>query len=102
MRLFSSLLGFTTLALSVHALTACGGSAPAPAATGGASNTSASPGASPAAAGSPAPAPGPTTVSDKECPQDYWIDDMESGAPNQIIVQGGRRGYWYTFLDSQG
>jgi len=101
MRLFTSLFG-PALAFAVVALAACGGSTPPAATAGAAPGAAASPGAAPAAIGTPAPAPGPTSVSDKECPQDYWIDDMESGAPNQIIVQGGRRGYWYTFVDSQG
>ncbi len=102
MRLFTSLFG-PALALAAVALAACGGSNPPAAAPGAAPGAAAgAPGAAPAAAGTPAPPPGPTSVSDKECPQDYWIDDMESGAPNQIIVQGGRRGYWYTYLDSQG
>ncbi len=48
-----------------------------------------------------APAPGPTTVSDKECPADFTVDDMED-ANNQIITQKGRNGYWYTFVDKQG
>src|ERR1700738_4734417 len=45
--------------------------------------------------------PGPTTVSDKECPADFTVDDMED-ANNQVISQKGRNGYWYTFVDKQG
>jgi hypothetical protein len=48
------------------------------------------------------PAPGPATVSDKDCtdPQ-FVIDDCEDDN-NQVSTQGGRNGYWYTFVDKQG
>jgi endoglucanase len=53
------------------------------------------------AAGGSAPAPGPTTVSDKECPPDFTIDDAEDNN-NQVLLQKGRKGYWYTFVDKAG
>jgi endoglucanase len=71
------------------AAAACGG---AGAATGGAAST-----ASP----SGPPAPGPTTVPDKDCTGDYVIDDAEDNN-NQVLLQKGRNGYWYTFLDKAG
>jgi endoglucanase len=37
----------------------------------------------------------------KECPPQYTIDDCED-ATNQVKVQKGRNGYWYTFLDKAG
>jgi len=54
-----------------------------------------------AAGGGAAPPPGPATVSDKDCPADYSIDDAEDGN-NQVTKQKGRNGYWYTFLDKAG
>jgi endoglucanase len=45
--------------------------------------------------------PGPSTVSTKECGGEYVIDDV-ADANNQIIVQDGRKGYWYTFVDKVG
>ena len=50
------------------------------------------------AAGSSAAA---ASVAGKECPLDYTIDDCEDGQ-NQVKVQKGRNGYWYTFLDKVG
>jgi len=38
----------------------------------------------------------------KQCPPEFTIDDMEDHQKNQLIVQAGRNGYWYTFLDKQG
>jgi endoglucanase len=38
---------------------------------------------------------------DKDCTGDYLIDDIADGN-NQIIVQDGRKGYWYTFVDKVG
>jgi endoglucanase len=62
----------------------------------------ASPAASPAGGGSgAAPAPGPMTVPDKDCPADFMIDDAEDNN-NQVTVQKGRKGYWYTFVDKAG
>jgi endoglucanase len=54
--------------------------------------------ASPAGGG----ASGGGTGAGKACPADYTIDDMEDHQKNQIIVQNGRNGYWYTFLDKLG
>jgi endoglucanase len=48
-----------------------------------------------------APAPGPTAVPEKECPADFTVDDAEDNN-NQVLVQGGRKGYWYTFVDKAG
>jgi endoglucanase len=36
-----------------------------------------------------------------DCPKDYVIDDFQDGN-NQILVQEGRKGYWYTFVDKVG
>jgi endoglucanase len=44
-------------------------------------------------------APGGVIV--KDCPADYVIDDFQDGN-NQILVQEGRKGYWYTFVDKVG
>jgi endoglucanase len=35
------------------------------------------------------------------CPSEYTIDDSED-ANNQVKVQKGRNGYWYTFIDKVG
>jgi len=40
-------------------------------------------------------------VSDKECPPDFAIDDAEDNN-NQVLLHGGRSGYWYTFVDKAG
>jgi endoglucanase len=53
-----------------------------------------------ATAGGP-PAPGPTTVPDKDCPPEFSIDDTEDNN-NQVQLQKGRSGYWYTFVDKAG
>jgi len=55
--------------------------------------------ASPASGGQPA---GAAAAPAKECPATFTIDDMEDHQKNQVIVQNGRNGYWYTFLDKQG
>jgi endoglucanase len=47
------------------------------------------------------PSPGPMTVPDKDCPQDFVIDDTEDNN-NQVLIQKGRNGYWYTFVDKAG
>jgi len=48
------------------------------------------------------PPPGPATVPDKDCTEpDYVIDECEDNN-NQVSTQGGRNGYWYTFVDKQG
>lgn len=52
-------------------------------------------------AGSTAAAAAPAAASGKECPADYMIDDCEDGT-NQVKVQKGRNGYWYTFVDKVG
>jgi endoglucanase len=72
------------LACAIASLTAgaCGG---AGASTGGAAG----------------PAPGPTVVPDKDCPQDFVLDDAEDNN-NQLVIQKGRNGYWYTFVDKAG
>jgi endoglucanase len=82
--------------------------ASAPAATGGESAPAAKGsggdpplGAAAQQGSTPAPAPGPTTVSEKDCPADYVIDDAEDNN-NQILVQKDRKGYWYTFVDKAG
>jgi endoglucanase len=36
-----------------------------------------------------------------DCPKDFVIDDFLDGN-NQILVQEGRKGYWYTFVDKVG
>jgi endoglucanase len=82
-------LGLIVAALASLYAVGCGGgteSAGGGAATGG--------------AGGPPP-PGPTTVSDKDCPADYMIDDTEDNS-NQVIIQKNRNGYWYTFVDKLG
>jgi endoglucanase len=48
-----------------------------------------------------APPPGPTVVSEKDCPADYTVDDSEDNN-NQVLVQSGRKGFWYTFVDKAG
>lgn len=50
-------------------------------------------------AGAQAAAAGP--VAGKDCPPEYAIDDCEDGT-NQVKVQKGRNGYWYTFIDNAG
>ncbi|HEX4449037.1 MAG TPA: carbohydrate binding domain-containing protein [Polyangiaceae bacterium] len=104
----------TALVLGVVGLAACHNE-PAPrsgdtaAAASGESSQSSLPspsageplGAAAQQAGAPAPPPGPMTVSDKDCPADFTIDDAEDGN-NQILLQGGRKGYWYTFVDKAG
>ncbi len=54
-----------------------------------------------AASGATGPAAAPAAVAGKECPVDFTIDDCEDGQ-NQVKVQKGRNGYWYTFLDKVG
>ncbi len=65
------------------------------AACGGA-GTGASGAASPGA-----PPPGPLTVPDKDCGPGYVIDDLEDNN-NQLLLERGRNGYWYTFVDKLG
>jgi endoglucanase len=36
-----------------------------------------------------------------DCPKDYVIDDFMDGN-NQVLVEEGRKGYWYTFVDKVG
>ena len=57
--------------------------------------------AAPQTGGAPAPPPGPMTVSDKDCPADFTVDVAEDNN-NHVIVQGARKGYWYTFVDKAG
>jgi endoglucanase len=57
--------------------------------------------AAPQPGGSPAPPPGPMVVSEKDCPADFTVDDAEDNN-NQVLLQGGRKGYWYTFVDKAG
>jgi endoglucanase len=52
----------------------------------------AKPGSSPGAENSP---------DGRACPKDGVVDDGEDGN-NQVIVQKGRSGYWYTFVDKAG
>jgi len=52
------------------------------------------------AAPSPPP-PGPTSVPEKDCPPEFTVDDAEDDN-NQILVQKGRKGFWYTFVDKAG
>lgn len=54
-----------------------------------------------ATSSSPAPPPGPSVVSEKDCPADFTIDDGEDDN-NQLVIQKGRKGYWYTFVDKAG
>jgi endoglucanase len=82
-------LCLAVLALSPAAAVACSHTEPGPV-SGGA-------GGGPAAA-APAPA---TAAKGKDCPVEYTIDDCEDGQ-NQIKVQKGRNGYWYTFIDKVG
>jgi endoglucanase len=53
------------------------------------------------APGGAVPAPGPMVVSEKDCPADFTVDDAEDNN-NQVLVQGGRKGFWYTFVDKAG
>jgi len=72
------------MALSAVVAVACSHNEPGPT-TGGAQGQA-------AAAATPA---------GKSCPADYVIDDCEDGT-NQVKVQKGRNGYWYTFVDKVG
>jgi endoglucanase len=78
------------LSLSVLALAACSHNEPGAAAAG-----------SSGAAATPAAGGGGASVAGKSCPTDYTIDDCEDGQ-NQVKVQKGRNGYWYTFVDQAG
>jgi endoglucanase len=69
--------------------------------TAAAASATDSPTAPQPAAAAAAPAPGPTAVPEKECPPDFTVDDAEDNN-NQVLVQGGRKGYWYTFVDKAG
>jgi endoglucanase len=73
------------LALTLATLTA-------PACGGGAATTSTA---------ASAPTMASVTASDKECPPDFAIDDAEDNN-NQVLLRGGRSGYWYTFVDKAG
>jgi endoglucanase len=44
---------------------------------------------------------GGTGASVPDCPKDFVIDDFQDGN-NQVLVQEGRKGYWYTFVDKVG
>jgi endoglucanase len=68
--------------------------------TGQTGPTSSDPGSA-APQGATAPPPGPMTVSDKDCPADFTVDDAEDNN-NQVLLQKGRKGYWYTFVDKAG
>jgi endoglucanase len=85
------------LAPASMAIVACDHNEPAP------QTAPAAAAAAPAAPAGPvvaaAPAPGPMTVSDKDCPADFVVDDAEDNN-NQLLVQGGRNGYWYTYIDN--
>jgi endoglucanase len=59
-------------------------------------------GGSSGSAGAASPSGGGSVATGKACPPDYTIDDMEDHQKNQLMVQNGRNGYWYTFLDKQG
>ena len=74
------------LAFSALALAACSHEEPAPQA------------ASAAAGGASAPQ---TMAKGKACGAEFTIDDCEDGT-NQVKVQKGRNGYWYTFIDKAG
>jgi endoglucanase len=76
-------LGWFACAVAALAVGACGGGNSS---TGGAAGP---------------PAPGPSVVPDKDCPRDFVIDDTEDNN-NQVIIQKGRNGYWYTFVDKGG
>jgi endoglucanase len=54
-----------------------------------------------AGAGPEAPSTAGAAVSDKECPPDFVVDDDEDDN-NQVLIRGGRNGYWYTFVDKAG
>lgn len=73
---------FVTAPLVVSVLVACSHSEPPPAAAGGGTA-------------------GGQTAAVKDCPPEYMIDDCED-ANNQVKVQKGRNGYWYTFVDKVG
>ncbi len=98
----TSHLTAATFALASFAAVACHNE-PAPQTAAPAAASGAAPAAATGAAeaSSPAPPPGPTTVSDKDCPADFTIDDAEDNN-NQVIVQKGRKGFWYTFVDKAG
>jgi endoglucanase len=98
---FQAAAGFVLLAAS-----ACHGE-PSPQTAAAASETGA-PGApqavgaaAPQTGGAPAPPPGPMVVSEKDCPADFTVDDAEDNN-NQVLLQQGRKGYWYTFVDKAG
>ncbi len=84
-------------ALAAASAAACAGApaAQAPQASTGTGETA------PQTASTAAPPPGPTTVSDKDCPAEFTVDDAEDNN-NQILLQKGRKGYWYTFVDKAG
>lgn len=96
----TSHLTAAAIVLASFAAVACHGEPP-PQTAAPASGSAPSPSTVAVAAGSPAPPPGPATVSDKDCPADFTIDDAEDNN-NQVIVQKGRKGYWYTFVDKAG
>jgi len=74
---------WVALGIASLAVGACGGGSTS---TGGASGP---------------PAPGPAAVPDKDCPHEFQVDDLEDNN-NQVLIQKGRNGYWYTFVDKAG
>jgi endoglucanase len=94
-------LGILVLVVVPALTVACDHDEPGPQAPAAAAP--AAPAAAPAAPPgvAAAPAPGPMTVPAKDCPPEFSIDDVEDNN-NQLTVQGGRNGYWYTYLDPQG
>ena len=57
------------------------------------------PAATAAAGGAAGGAGGGPSIPD--CPKEFVIDDFQDGT-NQVLVQEGRKGYWYTFVDKVG
>jgi endoglucanase len=97
-----ALASVSAAVLAAVSASACSHDAP-PAQTAQAGQTgptSSDPGSA-APQGAAAPPPGPMTVSDKDCPADFTVDDVEDNN-NQVLLQKGRKGYWYTFVDKAG
>jgi endoglucanase len=109
MRLTKSSLGCIAVTLASVTWLGCQGGPPpsaptnAPAATAAAPPPAApNPGAGNSGVAQAGPPPGPATVPEKDCPAtDFAIDDCEDNN-NQVKMQGGRNGYWYTFADKYG
>jgi len=100
MRVIGSSLGVFAITLVPLIVVACDHN-DAPAQSAATPPAAAAPAAPTGAAVGAAPPPGPMTVPDKDCPAAFSIDDEEDNN-NQLTVQSGRNGYWYTYVDSLG